>query len=231
MSRPSLLDGRRPSEALGVLALLFLVGCGGESPAGDTELVEASLVRESDLPGELPWKVAEDETDPQFERFDKDLDVCERRFDPTVQSTKAEQESDAFESGDLSTVSSTGWVVDDPEKRDAFFESLDDQFTCMSRALTRFLRREFATGISIEVAEPYELDVDTDADRSAGRAIQIGVAVPGGETLTIFLDVVAVEEGRLLAGYSFFHSGEITLEEEMDTVGTALARVIDLEDG
>lgn len=230
MSRSSVTSGRAAVAAAVGLGLLLLASCGTGSQASDTDLVAASLLRQSDLPGDLSWTVAEEETDPQAERLDADLDDCERQHDPTVRSARAEQESDAFETGDLTSASSTGWVVEDPVTRDAFFDSLDEQFACMGRALTRFLRRAFPSGISIEVAQPYALDVESDADRGAGRAIQIGMSLAGSDDgLTIFLDVIAVEEGPLLAAYAFLHQGEITQEDEMDTVAAALSRVGALE--
>ena len=219
----------RPGAAGVVLCLTSLAACGGDSAPEPADLVEASLFRVSDLPQDQEWEVTDDETDPGLEAFDKDLDACERRHDPTAESAEAEQESNTFTGGDLDSVSSTGWVVRDATKRDAFFDSLDDQFVCVGRALSRYLRGEFPARVSVEVAPPYELDAETTADRTAGRALQVGVTYPGTEVarLTLFIDVLAVEEGELLAAYLFFHAGGITLEEETDAVGMALDRVRD----
>ena len=219
----------RPGAAALVLCLAPLAACGGEAAPEPADLVKASLLRLSDLPRDQEWEVTDDETDPGLEAFDKELDACERRHDPTADSAESEQESDTFTAGDLDSVSSTGWVVRDAAKRDAFFDSLDAQFVCVGRALSRYLRGQFPDPVEVEVARPYELDAETTADRTSGRALQVGVAYPGAEVarLTIFIDVLAVEEGELLAGYLFFHTGGITLEEEADAVGRALDRVRD----
>ena len=61
--------------------------------------------------------------------------------------------------------------------------------------------------------------METKADRTEGRAIQVGVTYPGmTPRVDVFIDAVAVEEGELLAGYLFFHAGGITLEEQTDAV-------------
>lgn len=215
-----------------VLWLAGLAACGGDSEPEPADLVEASLLRVSDLPQDQEWAVTDEETDPGLDAFDDDADACERRHDPTADSAEAEQESDTFTGGELDSVSSTGWVVRDEAKRDAFFDSLDDQFACVGRVLSKYLRSQLPAGVSVEVATPYELDVETTADRTAGRALQVGVAYPGEEVarLTVFIDVLAVEEGELLAGYLFFHAGGLTLEEEADAVDRAVDRVKDQRD-
>lgn len=209
------------------LCLTSLLACGGSGPK-PAELVEASLLRAGDLPGSDEWVVENDDTDA---RVQKDLDACERRTDPTVDATEAQKDSDTYARGDSDTASSTGWVVRDAAKRDAFFDALDEQLKCAGRVLSRYLRSMTSPGQSIEVTAPYALDAETDADRTAGRAIQIGIT--SGRNLarqTVFLDVVAVEEGELLAGYFFLHTGELTLEQETDVVARCLAR-LDEEQG
>ena len=222
----------RPGAAVLVLCLAPLAACGGDSGPEAADLVEASLLRASDLPQGQEWEVTDDETDAGLERLEDDLDACERRHDPTVESSEAEQESDTFASG-LDSVSSTGWVVRDAATREAFFDSLDDQFVCLGRALARYLRAVAGDGVIIEVGSPYALDVETAADRTAGRAIQVGVTYPGENLARVswFVDAVAVEDGDLLAGYFFFHEGGITLEEETEAVSRALVRVDEEHEG
>ena len=207
------------------LGLASLVACGGSAPQ-PAELVRASLLRITDLPDSEEWTVQEDETDAGSKGLEKDLDACERRTDPTVGSTEAEKDSATYARGDTDTASSTGWVVRDAAKRDAFFDALDEQLECAGRVLSRYLRGMASPGQAIEVTAPYALDAESDADRTAGRAIQIGITT--GRNLarqTVFLDVVAVEEGELLAGYFFLHTGQLTLEQETDVVARCLARL------
>jgi hypothetical protein len=211
------------------LCLAPLAACGGSGPK-PAELVEASLLRLTDLPDSDAWVVQEDETDPGQKELDKDLDECERRTDPTADVTEAQKDSDTYARGETDTASSSGWVVRDEAKRDAFFEALDEQLDCAGRALSAYLR-SLTGGQGVEVTAPYVLEAETGADRTAGRAIQIGIR-PGRNLArqTVFLDVVAVEEGELLAGYFFLHTGELTLEEETDVIARCLAR-LDQEQG
>lgn len=216
-----------------MLCLVPLAACGRDSAPEPSDLVAASLLRASDMPPDQQWEVAKDQADPSLEEFQDELDACERRHDPTADSAEAERESDTFVSGDFDTVSSAGWLVRDVASRDAFFDSLDEQFSCLGRVLARYLRREAGAGVTVEVSPPYALDVETGADRTAGRAIQVGVTYPGDDLarVTVFIDAVAVEEDDLLAGYLFFHTGGITLEEQTEAVSRALARVAEEHDG
>lgn len=233
----SLLRTRlRPRTTVAVLgvSLSLSVACGhGSATGGDARLVKASLVRLHDLPPDQKWKVDNEEDDPDDKAFARAIDSCERRYDPTHEAAVAEQDADTFTNDDGVSISSTGQVVRDRTKRAKFFDSLDDQFACFGRALASFLEKQPMEGIAVAVNPPYPLDVRTDADRSAERTIELQVRTAGRHAMrmTVYLDAVAVEQGELLAGYLFIHTGSLSIEEETDVIGKALARVRDQQDG
>lgn len=227
MSGPHVRARRRRTTAVLGLCLSLLVCCGGDEHPGAAEQVRASLVRLSDLPRDRDWKVDDGKGDAGTKGLDKAIDTCERRHDPTVKVAEAEQDADTFTSGDFITVSSSGWVVRDAAKRDEFFDSLDEQFVCVGRALSTYLKSQPMGGVDVEVMRPYSLAVEVDSDRSAERTMELRVKQPGshGARGRLFFDVVAIEQDELLAGYTFLHTGELSLEQELHVVEKAVARV------
>jgi hypothetical protein len=186
-------------------------------------------MRISDLPKPDEWQV-DDSSDEGPDDFQQDLDACERRYDPTLKSAEASTDSDTFTRGQLLMASSSGWVVRDQAKRDAFFDSIDEQLACAGRVLAKYLRGQ--SGLRIRVPAPYEVDAETTADRDAGWTLQIGISSGSGQADggTLFIDLVAVEQGELLAAYLFFHAGELTLEDQTRAASRGIDRVAEVED-
>jgi hypothetical protein len=219
---------RRLVVALVTAMCLPLACCGGgDSEPEATELVETSLLRLSDLPNRERWAVEPEATDPASEAVEREVDACERRLDPAIDSRVAERESETFARGVLDLASSTGWIVSDQADRRRSIDTLDEQLECAGVALAKALRREAPTGVSYEVEPPYTLNVETDADRTVGMEMQIGVTQAAGQQ-TLYLDLLAVEEGELLASYFFLHAGEMTVEDETSVIARCLDRVMEL---
>jgi hypothetical protein len=207
------------------LVAVLLTSCGSDAAPRSSELVAASLLRLSDLPDSEDWKI-DDSTDPESEKMDKDLDECDRKTNPTAGIGTREKDSHTFSRSDLNSAQSTGSVVRSQAKRDAFFHSIGDQLTCAGSVLSAFMQKNLLPGQSVEVGAPYRLDVENKADRTAGWSIQIGIAADATTPRqTLYVDFIVVEQGELLAGYFFFHTGDLTLKEEALVVGKCLDRV------
>jgi hypothetical protein len=213
------------SRALTVLiAVVALTACGSSTtPTTDEERVDAALLRITDFPADDGWAVEPTATDdPAQAQLDEDLDQCEQDHDPTVDVRTADRDSDDFARDDVA-VGSNASVVTDSAIRDELFDALDILMSCAGEALEAWLRGELGEDARITVTDPYELDVTTAADRTAGRAIQLGI-----DPASFFLDVIVVEEGPTLLYVLFLHQGELDLADEEEIVGPAVQRLEDL---
>src|SRR3954447_24934503 len=201
-----------------IVAVLLLASCGNDAAPRPSALVAASLIRSSDLPDSEDWKV-DDSTDPETKKMDKDLDECDRKTNPTAKVGEAEKDSHTFSSGDEGSAQSTGVVVHSAALRKAFVKSIGDQLRCAGSVLSTFMQQQALPGQSVEVGAPYRLDVKTNADRTAGWSIQLGISADkNSPRQTAYVDFIVVEQGELLAGYFFFHAGDLTLKEEAAVV-------------
>jgi hypothetical protein len=213
-----------PWHRLGAaIAVVTLTACGSGQTTTDQERVEAALLRLSDLPADEGWAAEPSAADdPAQAQLEADLDRCEQEHDPTVDVRTADRDSDDFVRGSL-LVSSSASVVADETARGELFAALDEMLNCAGTALETWLSQVAPEGVRITVTEPYELDVTTEADRTAGLAVQVGI---GSESF--FLDAVVVEQGATLLYVLFFHQGEITLADEQDIVSHPVQRLEDL---
>ena len=155
--------------------------------------------------------------DPEF---DAAVEACEQAHDPTVGATSTERDSDNFTHGELVTVGSTASLVPDEEVRDELFVALDTLVDCLATAVEEALINEAAAGATVAVSDPYAVDVSTSADRTEGRAIQLGI---GSETH--FMDLIVMEQASTLLQGWFLHSGDLTLQAEEEILAPAVERM------
>ena len=198
--------------------LLAVTGCGAGDPT-DQQRLDAALLRLSDFPSDQGWTAEPAATDdPAQDDFDTAIDRCEEQHDPTADAEWAERDSDDFTRGDLVLAVSTASVISDAEERDALFDALDPMLDCLGDALLDELSREY--GDTARVSPPFPLDVTTAADRTESRAIQFSV-----DPVSVFIDVVAIEQGPTLLFGMFIHQGELTAQDEQDILAPAVERM------
>lgn len=205
--------------ALGVL--LLVTGC---ASATDEERVDAALLRLSDFPPDQGWEIEPTATDdPAQMDFEAALDECEAETDPTVEARTADRDSDSFTRGDFILVGSNASVVADESIRDELFGALDAMVGCFATALEDALVTQAADGITVRVSDPYSLDVSTAANRTAARAVQVGI-----QPDTIFIDLVVIEQAPTLLYGAFLHQGDLTADDEEQILAPAVQRLKDL---
>jgi hypothetical protein len=198
--------------------LLAVTACGAGDPT-DQERLEAALLRLSDFPSDQGWTVEPAATDdPAQDDFDAAIDRCEEQHDPTADVSSADGDSDDFTRGDLVLAGSSASVVSEAEARDALFEAMDPLLECFGAAMLDALSREY--GETARVSPPFPLEVTTAADRTEGRAIQFSV-----DPVSVFIDVVAIEQGPTLLYGMFLHQGELTVQDEQDILAPAVERM------
>jgi hypothetical protein len=215
---------------VGMVLLLVLAGCGSTGPT-DQERVEAALLRLSDFPPDEGWMVEPGATDdPAQADFEAAVDECEQELDPTIESRSADRDSDSFVRGQWRSadvtfvqVGSSAAVVFDEAVREELFEALESMVDCFATALQDALIAQAGPELAVTVSDPYSLDVSTEAERTEGHAIQLDF-----EPDTVFVDVVAIEEGPTLLYGSFVHTGNLTLEDEGEILAPAVERLKEL---
>jgi hypothetical protein len=208
----------RVRALLPLCLLLAAAGCGSGDPT-DQERLDAALLRLSDFPPDQGWAVDPPATDdPAQADLDAAVDRCEEQHDPTADAESAERDSDNFARGEFILAGSSASVVSDADARDALFEALDPLLDCFGAALLEALGREYGEGA--RVSPPYALEVTTAAERTEGRAIQLGL-----DPVSLFIDVVAVEQGSTLLYGTFLHQGELTVQDEQDILASAVERM------
>ncbi len=94
---------------------------------------------------------------------------------------------------------------------------------CFATALQDALIAQAGPELALTVSDPYSLDVSTEAERTEGHAIQLDF-----EPDTVFVDVVAIEEGPTLLYGSFVHTGNLTLEDEGEILAPVVERLKEL---
>jgi hypothetical protein len=198
--------------------LLAVTGCGASEPT-DQERLDAAVLRLSDFPPDQGWTAEPAATDdPAQDDFDAAIDRCEEQHDPTADSEWAERDSDDFTRGDVVLAGSSASVVSDAAERDALFEALDPMLDCLGAALIQELSRQY--GETARVSPPFPLEVTTAADRTESRAIQFSV-----DPVSVFVDIVAIEQGPTLLFGIFLHQGELTAQDEQDILAPAVERM------
>jgi hypothetical protein len=208
----------------GVLLLLVLAACGSGSEPTDEQRVEAALLRLSDFPADEGWETQPTATtDPAEADFEVALEECEERLDPTVETRSADRDSDGFVRGDTIQAVSNAAVVAAAEVRDELFGALESMVDCFGTALQDALVAQAGGQLEVAVSEPYSIDVLTDAERTAGNAIQLSI-----QPDTVFIDVVTVEQGPTLLYAAFLHQGELTFDDEEQILAPAVERLKDL---
>jgi hypothetical protein len=208
----------RVRALLPLCLLLAAAGCGSGDPT-DHERLDAALLRLSDFPPDQGWAVEPPATeDPAQADLDAAVDQCEEQLDPTADVESAERDSDDFARGELILAGSSASVVSDADARNALFEALDPLLECFGTALLEALDRQYGEGA--RVSPPYPLEVTTAAERTEGRAIQLGL-----DPVSLFIEVVAVEQGSTLLYGMFMHQGELTVQDEQDILAPAVERM------
>jgi hypothetical protein len=204
-----------------VVALVAVTGCASEDPTNQ-ELLDAALLRLADFPPGEGWAVERPSTDdPAQADLDAAIERCEQQFDPTAGAESDDRDSDNFSRGEFIVAGSSASVVPDATARDELFSALDPILDCFGTALGELFTREL--GEQVRVSPPYALDVATAAERTAGRAIQFSI-----EPATLYIDVVAVEQGTTLLYGFFMHQGELSLQDVEEILAPAVERLNDV---
>ena len=71
----------------------------------------------------------------------------------------------------------------------------------------------FGDPAGVRVSGPYPLAVTTGAERTEGRALQMGA-----NSQTFFFDLVVVQEGSVLLAVAFLHEGSM-VADDLQTIG------------
>ena len=205
-----------------IAVVLLLTGCGGNEPT-DEERVDAALLQLADFPADAGWAVQPETTDPEQARFDAAIEECEAENDPTLDSRTANRDSETFTRGQDVLAVSNAAVVADEQVRDDLFEALDAMLGCFATALETELLAQAPDEFTVRVADPQPLAISTAADRSEGRAVQLSI-----QAETIFIDLVAIEQGPTLLYGAFMHQGDLTQDDEAQILAPAVQRLQEL---
>ena len=197
--------------------MLVLGACGSSGPT-DEERVDASLLRLSDFPADQGWAIEPEATDDP--EFDAAVEACEQAHDPAAEFTGRERN---FARGDFDSVLSSASVVPDEEVRDKVFLNFGNLVECYATVVEESWLKDAPTGVTVNGSDPYALEVSTAADRTQGRAIQLGMY-----SETYFLDVILLEQGSTLLSGALWHMGDLTVQGEEEILAPVVERMKEL---
>ena len=209
---------RRWFGVAGLVAVVLVLGACGSSGPTDEERMDAALLRLSDFPADDGWAIEPEPTDDP--EFDAAVDACRQAHDPAVDFVERER---SFTRGEFDSVLSAASVVPNQDVRDKVFLAFDMLVECYASAVEESWLKDAPAGVTVNGSDPYALEVSTAADRTRGRAIQLGMY-----SETYFLDLILLEQGSSLLSGAFWHKGELTAEKQEDIFAPAVKRIKEL---